>query len=165
MGLFNKNDEKKKHKFRLLINHVEGLNVFNFQEDLNLMLDLEENTLIFESVMDSKKKPNVKLSFDKINYINETTDKEIIEKDKSVVGRAAVGTLLAGPLGAVIGGISGAGSKKETKETQIITIGYNDDKKIILIEGKYTHGIDVFFSELRKYITQGRVMNDGSIEL
>lgn len=37
--------------------------------------------------------------------------KQLGTEDKSVIGRAVVGGLLLGPLGAVVGGISGVGSK------------------------------------------------------
>lgn len=40
---------------------------------------------------------------------------ETIEKDKSVIGRAIVGGLLLGPVGAIVGGMSGIGTKQETK--------------------------------------------------
>lgn len=43
---------------------------------------------------------------------------ETIEKDKSVIGRAIVGGLLLGPVGAIVGGMSGIGTKKETKVIQ-----------------------------------------------
>ncbi len=40
------------------------------------------------------------------------TEKEL--KDKSVLGRGAVGALLLGPVGAVLGGMSGVGSKQKS---------------------------------------------------
>lgn len=43
------------------------------------------------------------------------TEKEDIQQDKSVIKRAVVGGLLAGPVGAVVGGMSGLGTKHTTE--------------------------------------------------
>lgn len=43
---------------------------------------------------------------------------EVIEKDKSVILRAVAGGVLLGPVGAVVGGMSGIGTKKNTIITQ-----------------------------------------------
>jgi hypothetical protein len=45
-------------------------------------------------------------------YTDEPSLIKYVEKEKSVIGRALVGTLLAGPIGAIVGGISGVGTKK-----------------------------------------------------
>lgn len=45
-------------------------------------------------------------------------------KNKSVIGRAAVGTLLLGPFGGIIGGLSGLGNK--TKTTFFLFLDYFD---------------------------------------
>lgn len=45
-------------------------------------------------------------------------EREIIDKDKSVIGRAVVGGLILGPVGAVVGGMSGLGTKKQEIVTQ-----------------------------------------------
>lgn len=63
-------------------------------------------------------------------------------KDKSVVGRAVAGGLLLGPLGAVIGGMSGIGTKsrKLDQETDYLIINYWDkstkSNEVLLFSGK-----------------------------
>jgi hypothetical protein len=59
----------------------------------------------------------VHLPYKQITGFARKTDREIltITKQKSVVGRAAVGGLLLGPLGAVIGGMDGQGAKRNKK--------------------------------------------------
>jgi len=49
-----------------------------------------------------------------------------IQKDKSVVGRAIIGDILLGPLGAIIGGMSGVSSKYE--KSNILMILFWDTK-------------------------------------
>lgn len=73
------------------------------------------------------KKPSVYLPYDKIVGIIKTTQTEIKEKGKSVLGRAALGGVLLGPFGAVIGGISGTGSKKKTTINCVVVINYKPD--------------------------------------
>ncbi len=48
----------------------------------------------------------------------------IFEADKSVIKRAAVGSILLGPLGAIIGGMSGIGSKKQY--ISLVVVNYWD---------------------------------------
>lgn len=51
-----------------------------------------------------------------------------ISKDKSVVGRAVVGTLIAGPLGTLLGALSGVGpkTKKMDKNTDYLVLSFWD---------------------------------------
>ena len=63
------------------------------------------------------------------------SSKELTEHQKSVVGRSLLGGLLLGPVGAVVGGISGVGTQKETSMMWMITINYkehNQNKTIVL---------------------------------
>jgi hypothetical protein len=51
---------------------------------------------------------------------------EIVSAGKSVVGRAAIGGLILGPLGAIIGGMSGIGTKEQFVDKHYIIINYWD---------------------------------------
>lgn len=61
-----------------------------------------------------------------INDISLVTDEILDEKDKSVIGRAIVGGLVFGVAGAVVGGMSGMGTKKEYKLVKLIKIETNE---------------------------------------
>jgi hypothetical protein len=52
--------------------------------------------------------------------ISEISEAELIQHNKSVVGRAAVGALLCGPFGAVVGGLSGLNNTKYTNKNILI---------------------------------------------
>jgi hypothetical protein len=56
------------------------------------------------------------------------SSEEIVERNKSVIGRAAVGGLLLGPLGAIVGGMSGTGKKQKTERHVYFVINYTSGK-------------------------------------
>jgi|GEM_PF-1774407 len=70
------------------------------------------------------------LSLLDINYLQIISVEEMIgseiRKDKTVVGRAVVGTIILGPLGAIIGGMFGVGNKYE--KSNVLTIAFWDTK-------------------------------------
>lgn len=55
------------------------------------------------------------------------TKTELTSKDKSVIGRAIVGGLLFGSVGAVVGGISGTGQKIEKKRKFYFAVAYAEN--------------------------------------
>lgn len=65
---------------------------------------------------------HISLRYNQINGTNIYTEEEILEKSKSVVGRAAAGSILFGPLGAIIGGMSGIGNTTQKKTNYFYTI-------------------------------------------
>jgi hypothetical protein len=67
----------------------------------------------------------VYLKLSQITNVGLITEKEIMEKSKSVIGRAAVGGLLLGPLGAMVGGMSGVGDKKKQRLATYYIINYS----------------------------------------
>ncbi|MCL2651143.1 MAG: SHOCT domain-containing protein [Candidatus Azobacteroides sp.] len=74
---------------------------------------------------------------DEIQYITiENQEQIIVKKNKSVVGRAVVGGLFLGPLGALIGGMSGTGTKDvklSDRPENILTICITDNEKLSYI--------------------------------
>lgn len=66
------------------------------------------------------------LSDQQIIKLSTATEEQIMSESKSVIGRAIVGGLILGPLGAVIGGMSGVGSKQKLKGKYYLIINYWD---------------------------------------
>lgn len=96
----------------------------------------------------------------------ESRDQIYEKQDKSVVGRALIGGLLLGPLGAVIGGMSGIGSKEVRKDMpdmilSITILNDSNEENIILFSAKHKEKdeLDKFFSKiaLSKYNRQGKL--------
>ena len=98
------------------------------------------------------------LKYTQITNVGVVTEKEIEEANKSVIGRAAIGGLLLGPLGAVVGGVSGVGKKQKTKSNIFIVINYissdSSEPKVITFlyptETNFPFSADKFVKELRE---------------
>ncbi|MVB11622.1 hypothetical protein CAFE_23440 [Caprobacter fermentans] len=99
------------------------------------------------------------LNYSQIIKAEKISETEISEKKKSVVGRAVVGDLLLGPLGAVIGGVSGTGKKEKSTTKEYFVINYHPmssprDLSVISFEivGATLH-FSNFLDALQKKIT------------
>jgi len=113
------------------------------------------------------KKTPAYLSFSKINAVNTVTDKEIIEKSKSSVGRAVAGGILFGGLGAIVGAASGIGTKQKSKSHYYFVINYtsvNNETKAVSFEiiGGTTLGLDKFKKALED---KCNITNDNVTEI
>lgn len=67
-----------------------------------------------------------KIHESQIISLEKTTESELIKMDKSVIGRAVVGGLILGPLGAIIGGLSGVGSREKISQKNYLIINFWD---------------------------------------
>lgn len=85
------------------------------------------------------------LKYSKITNIDYLCETDIIEKQKSVAGRAVIGGIALGPLGAIVGGISGIGtkSKKDIKFYLVINYKSNPDEpeKVLTFEDTKLMGV------------------------
>lgn len=59
-----------------------------------------------------------------------TNSKVLNEIQKSVIQRSLLGIVVAGPLGAIVGGMSGIGTKKKTELVHFLTLDYIDENDI-----------------------------------
>ncbi len=95
-SVFHPFDQKKGYKL-LFWQGINGLE----NKECEIKIEKSEVWLYIEDKTYQIKMKNVELL------------KQITEKDKSVVGRAIVGGIAFGVVGAVVGGMSGIGTKKE----------------------------------------------------
>lgn len=134
------------------LSFVDGVESYSKGMAVELSMDDKEQCLIMKARV-FKDKPVVKLNYNQIVAANVITEKEIIESDKSVVGRAVVGGVLLGPLGAIVGGMSGIGNKTKASTHYFMVINYKSntgETKILSFEivGASLHWSD-FIKELR----------------
>lgn len=113
-------------------------------------------------------KGDIGLYMDKINYWSiESQERILATEDKSVVGRAIVGGLLLGGVGAVVGAMSGIKDKQVEKSINgidnVITLSYtgSDDNEYIMLfsctDKKKQINVDFFtstFPDRRKEIEE-----------
>lgn len=94
---------------------------------------------------------------------------ELREKQKSVIGRAVAGGLLLGPVAAIIGGLSGVGTKKVEADEQIVSIdfiGHDGEERTAVFIDRNKSGIGMsykeFVSELNRKISHTAVATNDS---
>jgi len=94
------------------------------------------------------------LNYSQITNVGKITEKEIYEKDKSVLGRAVAGGLVLGPLGAIVGGVSGVGKKEKKKLNIYYIINYKSSQdgeiKALSFSLGGAYQLNKFTEELKK---------------
>lgn len=71
-------------------------------------------------------KQEVRLKYSQINDVFHGINAELIESNKSVLGRALLGGVLLGGVGAVVGAVSGTGKKMKRNGKLYLIIGYKN---------------------------------------
>jgi len=151
MGLFNNKDKNDNMHVDFVME--DGLNII--KKGALIRVTLEENELTIKPSF-SKQEPS-HLKYNQIINAGIVREEEITEKSKSVLGRAAVGGLILGPLGAIVGGMSGTGKKEKTKLKAYYVINYkssNDDEiKVLsfLVTGN-SGGLPKFEKEMKEHL-------------
>lgn len=99
--------------------------------------------------------PEVRLPYARITACGSVTERELSEK--SVLGRAAVGGLLLGPLGAVVGAVDGTTAKRRTRRFVVVDyVSKDGDERALALEVVGASlGWDKLVRGLRERIPQG----------
>lgn len=98
-----------------------GTTMFGVGELVTVATDpKEQRVAIFDTRTGEK---IVYIAYAQLCGVHRTNEVSTVQKGKSVIGRGAAGGLLFGPVGAVVGGLSGTGkkTKKEVKTYLIIS--------------------------------------------
>ena len=82
--------------------------------------------------------------------IEKTTSAQIAQINKSVIGRAIVGNLIMGPLGAIVGGMSGLGTKDKLQVRQYVVVNFwsveNRTAQSILVQCDENQPVSAFIT-------------------
>ena len=125
MPLFGKKDKAGNLCFNLAV--ADGIPTFVAGDSIRVTFFDQEKKIEFKSRVFKNKEP-IYVRYSQLICWNTLTEKEIIEKQKSVLGRAAIGGLFLGSLGSIIGGASGIGTKKEVNNTRYVIINYKSSQ-------------------------------------
>lgn len=145
MGLFSKTKGSIiSDAFKLCENHA------------NLTKDLMYDVALYDDYLTIKVafgKQEATLKYSQITDVFYGLETEIVEKNKSVIGRAVAGGLIFGGIGAVVGGISGTGTKAKKERHFYFIISYvssdGEDKFIQFEDTRLYKGAKVA-GELKK---------------
>ena len=125
MGIFstkNKDNERT-------VNFTAGCDIGSIMQGLPINATLKDDHIFIKSRIN--KKINATLKYEKITACEFVPEEDIQEKSKSVAGRAVIGGLVLGPVGAIVGGMSGMGTKKNSKLRKFIIINYKGKDDVI----------------------------------
>lgn len=103
----------------LPLKHLSGLSNYGQGVPVNVKFIWDDNSFQIGDSISIKQKAIVKVH----GYIS----KELVEKKKSTVGRAIAGSILAGGVGAVIGGVSAVGTKTKVVDIFHLELTVYDD--------------------------------------
>lgn len=144
MGLFNKKTNDNILNLTCPLIYLEGIP--SLLSKTLCTISVQEDKLIIEA---TNSKQRIELEYSKIINCQQIANTETIQKNKSVIKRGIAGGILLGPTGAIVGGLSGVGSKEKTQlfyylfityksltssETQTLkfqSMNYNNSKKIV----------------------------------
>lgn len=111
---------------KVIVQFLDGLTLKNSLAPIVLTFD--DEYFIIEEMGGKIRKPSAvstfKIPLENIQGTVLSTEKEIEERSKSVVGRGLAGGLLFGPAGMFLGGLSGVGKKQKTKTSYVYVIAY-----------------------------------------
>ncbi|WLF70483.1 hypothetical protein Q6375_05705 [Clostridium septicum] len=148
MGLFSKKNKER----CVTLKHINGLEIY--PENLIVNLTLKEDLLEIKSKNVSNV-PDIKLPYVQILSADCITEREIVKESKNVVGRAVVGGILLGPLGSIVGGMSGVGDKTHSAPKYFIVINYKNKKEELKVLSFEVVGFSIwskFIKELKNNI-------------
>lgn len=107
--------------------YLSGLD--SVEEDSMVLIVIVANQLVIKKDRTTVLR-TIELS--EIKSIKPLSENTITEKEKSVIARALAGGLIFGVVGAIVGGMSGIGTKKEVKTEHFIKIVLNDGAEFLL---------------------------------
>lgn len=146
MGLFSR-------EIKVMLTMVDGLQ--SVKKGLIVTLTLHEDELTIKENF-ARKEP-IHLKYDQIINAGVLRESEIIEKSKNVLGRAAVGGLVLGPFGAIVGSVSGIGSKEKKKINTFFIINYkssHDEELKVLTFSAMDNGNSIGLSKFDKELKE-----------
>ena len=102
--------------------YIDGISSMTPMERVTVFADCEKRRLAVTSASTGR---SVYIKYSQLCAAGIIKDTDIVAKNKSVIGRAAVGGLVLGPVGAIVGGLSGTGAKQGTVAKYYYVVNYH----------------------------------------
>lgn len=140
------------------LTYIEGIEIYPTDFKVTISIDDENNLLTIRPRGSNSSLIHIK--YEQLIDCATIHDEMVTEKDKSVLGRAIIGGVLTGGIGAIIGGMSGIGTKKNKKKTHYLVINYkskDDEVKVLSFRMDGLVNLGEFAYTLRNRINQNRI--------
>lgn len=139
--------------------HMHGIPNVSQNEQAKIFL-MEDKMII-----DANKK-TFELKYEQLTAVAGLQKSELLKKDKSVIGRGVVGGLVLGPLGAIIGGVSGIGQKNIKGDFLVLNYSSSDSNEtnVLIFDTKNF----MIAQKLAKFISEripAKINEQGHIQL
>lgn len=111
---------------KAIVNLVEGLPLKDPEAQLEIQFD-DEHLIIKEKGFKGLKtviENTFRIPLCNILDAIVTTEKEVVDKSKSVIGRGVLGGAIFGPAGLILGGMSGIGTKQKKETTWVYIVSF-----------------------------------------
>jgi len=126
------------------LKYASGIEAFDDQIDSSFLLDLPVNVIVHEDGWEFQMQRGLETTRvpirgqDLVQACFERAEEVIRKKDRSVIGRALAGGFLMGPVGAIVGGMTGL-KDKEVDQTpdSFLTVNVSNDGRYEV--SKQTH--------------------------
>ena len=126
---------KEKVFYKKIVRHYEGLGI---KQGGNCIVKLTNYEL---QICDVKNSHILNVNLRNVSNVAIISDKELIEKDKSVIARGIVGNVLFGGAGLILGGLSGLQKKQIEQNIDYLIINYKDNNEDKVINVYANEGV------------------------
>lgn len=121
MGLFN--GKNKSGMYEVFLTTAGPVGDIPSGAGVKVCADTERRAVVIKTMGGAERV----LPCEKVTGAVHTTSTEIEQKSKSIAGRAVIGGVLLGPVGAIVGGMSGIGTKGKKKIQAYVIINYTSN--------------------------------------
>lgn len=108
--------------------HIEGIN--RLSKGIDVKISFNKETIKIDDIT---------IPISKINRLETTSSKQLVEQNGNVIGCAVLGGVLAGGVGAIVGGLSEVGNSKTTQLVHYLTIFFKDNSSAVFSFNGYSN--------------------------
>lgn len=153
--VYSSNSAKEGKLMSLRYKYISGIPELKEGEIIRISSDNEKI-----EIKDLQFRDKYSIPKDKVVSKSITSSNMLTEKQKSVIQRSLVGFAVGGGLGAIIGGVSGVGTKETIELVNFLTIGYKDkddneqEAMFALMDKDHIMYVNMFVNSWKSYMNK-----------